>query len=368
MFPLFGLAAAVVGCGGRTLDADGFNGGGGAGSLGPSNGDNGNGDNGNGDNGNGNNGNGDNGNGDNGNGNNGNGNNGNGNNGNGNNSGTSAGTGGSSSAQAVSATVSSSDGSTTGSAVPGSCRAPHDLNDFGGTYSGVTSYFSAFIGECNGAGPELFFTWEAPRSAGYRLHTTGSSIDTVLYRLDRNPCDGRVVACNDDAHGSPASELLFSADRGQRMTFVLDSFYAAGSVELTIEEIDLPPCGPAYAELSGLGQLVNQALPLDETTLGDPMTDTCEGKAPRIRFDWTAPHDGDFTFDTAGSNYDTVLVVRTICDILAGERCNDDQFDLQSGVIQSASEGQVLRIEIAAFDGNATPSNGGAPIVVLNVR
>lgn len=251
----------------------------------------------------------------------------------------------------------------------GSCDDPYDLNELEGSFSGFTSGPSAFKEHCNGAGPELFFTWEAPRDGGYRIHTEGSEIDTVLYRLNRSSCDGRIVDCNDDANGGPHSELLFEAEHGERMTFVLDSFYASGGVRLTIEQYQTPPCGPAHRELSGVGQLVAQELPFDDSTL-TPTQDVCGGEAPRMSFHWTAPNDGLFTFDTLGSNYDTVLVVRTICEIRSGYRCNDDEFGLhQSGIDQQVQRGQVLRVEVSAFGGDYLPLDGSdVPFIVLNVH
>ena len=287
--------------------------------------------------------------------------NGNGNNGNGT---TGFGGGGA----VVTVTAGSTNGGTGGNRMgSGTCGDPYDLGE-SRSFSGVLEGPDNFSGSCPSRGPEIFLTWRAPRTGSYRIHTLGSAADTVLYRMSGPGCGADFVDCNDDLPASNTSELLFTAEQGEHMGFVLDSYYAGGAVQLRIDGTDVPPCGGAFAELSGVGQLFSQQLPLDDPTVTYPSTDTCGGAAPRVTFDWTAPNDGLFSFDTVGSNYDTVLVVRTVCEGVSGERCSDDDVFMQSGLQQAATEGQVLRVEIAAFGGNATPPMGGEPFVVLNVH
>jgi len=123
-------------------------------------------------------------------------------------------------------------------------------------------------------------------------------------------------------------------------------------------------------ELTGVGNpLVNRALPLNDDTLHDGSTDLCHGRDPRVAFRWTAPDDGTFSFDTAGSNYDTVLVLRTGCDDTVGRVCNDDDSGgTHSQVSLAVWAGQSIRVEIAAFDGTFATNDGADPRITLNVR
>lgn len=281
------------------------------------------------------------------------------------------GSGSGSSQTSVSAeTAASTDGGTTGGEPgDGSCDNPYNLNASMDRFSGVTSGPNSFSGACGGGGPEIFFTWEAPRTGSYKIHTRGSGVDTVISRVDLRGCSVQELECNDDVDTSGTAELVFSAQQGERLYFVLDSYVAAGSVEVAIEgRLKTPPCGDGAPALSGLGPIVNQVVPLDDSTLGDPTSDACNGGAPRIKFDWTAPSNGTFQLDTFGSNYDTVLVVRTVCEGPSGEKCNDDMLpSSQSGVLQAALKGQVFRVEVAAFGGSLTLPPDTAPIVMLNV-
>ena len=64
---------------------------------------------------------------------------------------------------------------------------------------------------------------------------------------------------------------------------------------------------------------------------------------------WVAPSDGTFTFDTAGSSFDTVL--RLYADDCGTElACDDDGGpDLTSSITQSVSAGERLVIVVDAY-------------------
>lgn len=82
---------------------------------------------------------------------------------------------------------------------------------------------------------------------------------------------------------------------------------------------------------------------------GDDSTPNCVGSmAPDVAFQWVAPFDGLFTFDTQGSNYDTSLYVRNGC-VMNDLACNDDFFGVQSMVQVQATAGDVLVIIVDGF-------------------
>lgn len=100
------------------------------------------------------------------------------------------------------------------------------------------------------------------------------------------------------------------------------------------------------------------ATPLAEATVdGDEYSGTCDGtefgdKAPDWGWTWTAPATNGYTFDTLGSDFDTVLVIRDgdcTGEVLA---CNDDiDFDnLASAVYVSLTEGQTIAIIVDGVD------------------
>ncbi len=100
------------------------------------------------------------------------------------------------------------------------------------------------------------------------------------------------------------------------------------------------------------------AVPLAEATVdGDEYSGTCDGtefgdKAPDWGWTWTAPTTNGYTFDTQGSRFDTVLVIRDgdcTGEIMA---CNDDiSFDnTASSVYVELYEGQTITIIVDGVD------------------
>jgi hypothetical protein len=103
--------------------------------------------------------------------------------------------------------------------------------------------------------------------------------------------------------------------------------------------------------------------PLVDDGLG--LRPQCVANAPAamvLRF--TAPSDGTYTFSTAGSNFDTVLDVRSDCVADRGQslNCQDDTpgLGLQSSVTVPLGEGQSAYVIVAAFD----PPSGQEQVVL----
>ena len=65
---------------------------------------------------------------------------------------------------------------------------------------------------------------------------------------------------------------------------------------------------------------------------------------------WTAPDAGTYRIDLVGSDYDTMLGIADECG--AGEiECNDDCFELQSGLAVAVDDGQTITIIIGGYAG-----------------
>ena len=100
-----------------------------------------------------------------------------------------------------------------------------------------------FTGSCGGdEAPELVFLWEVPEDGLYRIETSGSGFDTVLY-LFNGSCSTDEVACNDDAPGGGGrltSQIDVDAESGAKLLIVVDGFDEAslGSMQLHVSPID----------------------------------------------------------------------------------------------------------------------------------
>jgi hypothetical protein len=83
---------------------------------------------------------------------------------------------------------------------------------------------------------------------------------------------------------------------------------------------------------------------------GDELQGRCSiNEAEEVAWAWTAPRDGKYSFDTFGSDYDTVLYVRA--DGCGGEprACNDDSSGMQSKLTVQAEAGQQFVIVVDGF-------------------
>lgn len=87
------------------------------------------------------------------------------------------------------------------------------------------------------------------------------------------------------------------------------------------------------------------------------------GSADRA-FRWTAPAAGDFTFDTIGSTFDTVIYVLNSCADTTSLGCNDDveMENLNSSVTATLTMGQEVLVVVEGF----ATANAGDFVININ--
>ena len=92
-------------------------------------------------------------------------------------------------------------------------------------------------GSCGGErAPERVYLWEVPADGIYRIETTGSGFDTVLY-LFNGGCSADEVVCNDDAPGADVetSVIDIEAEAGAQLVIAVDGWdRGEGSFQLRI--------------------------------------------------------------------------------------------------------------------------------------
>ena len=90
----------------------------------------------------------------------------------------------------------------------------------------------------------------------------------------------------------------------------------------------------------------------------------CGGSGPEQVWTFVAPESRTYCAQTAGSSFDTVLYVRTVCDQPASEEtCNDDASGLQSEVEFRALAGETLSVIVDAFNPG---TNGTISLTITN--
>ena len=115
-------------------------------------------------------------------------------------------------------------------------------------------------------------------------------------------------------------------------------------------------------ELSAYGRHAHcEAAPLDEDALGPDMArgstqesttrhvSSCGWMGRQSTFTWRAPRDGAYTFDTHGSDFDTVLEVLSETCGSDSLGCNDDTDGLRSEVTVELEAGQLITLVVGGF-------------------
>ncbi len=204
-----------------------------------------------------------------------------------------------------------------------------------------------YEGSCGGSeGAEQLFAWTAPTAGAWIFSAEGSGTDTTVYVLDGG-CDGAEIACAADIPGLGGGRGGVSTPlaAGQAVTVVVDSAEAEGTgAELAV--LSPPLTCPDGTLESGETSVAGD---LPAPTAG--ILDGCATAFGPVLYAWTAPSAGTWTFDTLGSDGDTVLYVLDGCggSTLA---CNDDASDLQSIVSVDLAAGQEVVVAVGSFAGN----------------
>ncbi|HWB73483.1 MAG TPA: hypothetical protein VG755_00980, partial [Nannocystaceae bacterium] len=199
--------------------------------------------------------------------------------------------------------------------------------------------YNSFASTCGGyAGPEDGWLFTAPVTATYTIDTFNSSFTSVVHVND-GVCGGAELAC-----GSQGS--LVDLVAGQQVTIFVDGPAVSGAYELHVDTL-----GGACPD-QDLGNTVPQTIPGDTSDGDNTDSSTCGGDfSPDDLYTFTAPEAGLYTFDTFGSDIDTIVFVRSNdCDG-AELACNDDvdQMTDESRVLLGMGQDQTVLVGV---DGN----------------
>jgi len=213
---------------------------------------------------------------------------------------------------------------------------------------------------CGFSSSDVAYSFTAPADGSYRFDTMGSSYNTALALLD--PSCGE-IDCNDDHGASYESRLSLDMTAGQMVYVVVDGSFDEGPFVLHVVEVQPPIC-----PVADLGSTVPQTI--DGTTLGagSALDPSCGGSGMADQsYTFTAPADGSYLFNTAGSSITTVLqVLDASCN---GQElaCSDGLGgSLEPKVVLPMTQGQtvVVAVEGAYEEGDFTLSIAEAPAPV----
>ena len=233
--------------------------------------------------------------------------------------------------------------------VPG-CERVKPIPPLGGVFTGTTAGNSTLSGTCGdtSSAPEQVFQWSPNRSGTATIHTCGSAtdFDTVLYVRSGSCLAGDEVDCNDDAcAGSPgrrdeSSSVTLTVTAGQTYDIVVDGWGSeSGNFILTVTPP--PPCADPTV-IPPAGGVFTGTTAGASTLAGSCASES--GMAPEQVFQWTPSISGTAIIETCGegTEYDTVLYIRTDCQNGADLDCDDDTCANSTGLTRASSIALVV--------------------------
>ena len=207
------------------------------------------------------------------------------------------------------------------------------------------------------------WSWTAPVAGPVTFDTRGTGFDTLLYIYD----DETEIASNFDLDDfTLAGEVRFTAQQGRVYEVVAIRFDGSSEPGTIVLNWQASPSGggglikaddfDSSITVSGAsGQSKGSSIGAGKE-IGEPNHAGSDGGAS-VWWTWTAPATGLVTFDTRGSNFDTLLAIYTGTSLnrLLEIASNDDASDgtLQSEVRFSALQGQTYHVAVDGYGGKS---------------
>lgn len=233
-------------------------------------------------------------------------------------------------------------------------------------------------------GSTVWFSWQAPATGRFRIQTgsvvkvendepatyfgNGTDFDTVLAVYQGSTLSTLSLVAGNDDGGTVESAVEFDANSGQTYFISVDGAEGqAGNFFLSWYPVEpTSPPGPApandafsnAAEIFGLeGAIVGGTVDATKEN-GEPNQQYHEG-THSIWYRWQATETGTVVFDTAGSQFNTILGVYqgTAVDALTEIGWNDDNETLRARVRFATTAGQTYYIMVDGFGNESGPVN-----------
>ncbi|WP_375477358.1 beta strand repeat-containing protein [uncultured Jatrophihabitans sp.] len=186
-----------------------------------------------------------------------------------------------------------------------------------GSVSGTNSTATKESGEPNHAGnaggKSVWYSWTAPGNGTFTFKTAGSSFDTLLAVYTGSSVSALTsIASNDDSGSVQTSKASFTAVLGTVYRIAVDGKSGAAG-KITLAWSAPAPANDNFAAarvLSGRGGAVSDSNVNATREAGEPQHAGEDGSTS-VWYRWTAPTTGNYTFETTGSSFDTLLAVYT---------------------------------------------------------
>jgi|GEM_PF-2268051 len=220
-----------------------------------------------------------------------------------------------------------------------------------GSVTGSNAGATRELGEPNHAGvagqASVWYRWQAPSSGAIAFATIGSSFDTLLAVYTGNSVGALTeVASNDDRLGT-ASLVSFNAIAGQTYRIAVDGRFTGDIVLKWFPAPTNDNFANAQIISGNRGSVTGSNLGATKEP-GEP-NHAGQAGGVSVWYRWQAPVSGAFTFNTIGSDFNTLLSAGTsfFFEIVS----NNDRLGLVSSVTFPAVAGATYYIAVDGKNG-----------------
>jgi Subtilase family len=214
-------------------------------------------------------------------------------------------------------------------------------------------------GGTNAGGASIWYSWTSQLDGEVQVSTAGSSYDTMLRIYTGTALNALTsIASNDDAdnaNGVLTALVSFTAVKGTTYAITVDGFNgASGNVTLAISASGAAAndnFASATAISGAMGSVTSHSA--NSTAESGEPAHGGQTAGQSIWFDWTAPSNGDFVFNTDGSDFDTVMAAYTgsAVNALTQVASNDNQGAASTSAAGTASSAGASQITFTATSG-----------------
>lgn len=248
------------------------------------------------------------------------------------------------------------------------------LTGTAGTTTGLTHEATRESGEPDHDGKRgqrsIWYRWTATAEAIAIFDTEGSDYDTVLAVYTGDTVGSLTeLASDDDSASGLTSEVRFRSAPGETYAIAVDGYSGdAGSVVLNWEQTEPPPNddfanGQTIVGDRGTTSASNRAATAEP---GEP-AHAGEQAQHSLWYRWTAPVTDFITFDTEGSEFDTVLAAYEgddLSDLVEGASDDDSGEGTASHIRFLVTAGTTYHLALDGYrgeTGRAVLNWGGGP-------
>lgn len=206
----------------------------------------------------------------------------------------------------------------------------------------------------------IWYRWTAPTSTSVTIDTVGSGFNTVLavYTGSSLSALASVASNNNISSSILQSRVAFNTVQGTDYKIAVDGVNGdSGSVVLNLSQGTSTTSNDLFANAQALsssnGSVSGSNVGFTKET-GEPNhAGNAGGRSGWYR--WTAPASGPVSFDTIGSNFDTLLAaytgssVSSLTQVAANDDINYSGGNYQSRISFTATSGTVYRIAVDGY-------------------